>query len=91
MIIEAIKWPLDKELDSDESEEELEPAKVNTAAKFFQTFVEQGTNLYKNLNIYNKGNNYWTYQEKSRKQLQYTSILCILVSYRLVHFHEPPK
>lgn len=56
MIIEAIKWPLAKESDSDESEDEIEPAKVNTIARFFQTFVEQGTNLYLNLNIYKESN-----------------------------------
>lgn len=74
MIIEAIKWPLAKEKGSDatehgsdDSEDEVAPAAVSAIAKFFKTFVEQGTCFHINLNIYSY--KYWTHQEKSRKLL----------------------
>ncbi|KAK0149957.1 hypothetical protein N1851_009281 [Merluccius polli] len=43
MIIEAIKWPLAKENDSDDSEDDIAPATVSAIARFFQTFVEQAS------------------------------------------------
>ncbi|KAK0136708.1 hypothetical protein N1851_027115 [Merluccius polli] len=43
MIIEAIKWPLAKENDSDDSEDDIAPATVSAIAMFFQTFVEQAS------------------------------------------------
>ena len=55
MIIEAIKWPLAKNNDdSDDSEDDIAPATVSAIARFFQTFIEQGTSLHINLNIYSK-------------------------------------
>ena len=53
MIIEAIKWPLAKN-NSDDSEDDIAPATVSAIARFFQTFIEQGSSLHINLNIYTK-------------------------------------
>lgn len=43
MILEAIQWPLAKEDSSDDSGDEVEPAKNSAIQGFFRTFVEQGT------------------------------------------------